>query len=322
MTSALGRGIEQALDNFDMGALVPLPASIPLEPAAFYKDFGYLQHPRLKQPVRELAPYQLKVWKALQESRRVIVVKTHKCGLSTSQMLADFQLSILPSSNPLSSRGYDTLLISQTKDIAKELLRTLRRMILRSKKYSAFLIDRPSEIDEYGSGQVSYQKIMRDEQTKTSVIYLRNPEDETRPSRIIALGADNPGSIESWPNIHHLHISDITATIGDYTQSLNVAITRLANTGGTVVIESIPDFLGSPLNKMFDNPGDFVPITITADEALEAGVIDPAHLASERVRLGPLYEQLYGAKFTTSGSTWYDESLFQYDEAQTEVTTS
>lgn len=75
-------------------------------------------------PVKQLAPYQLKVWRALLDQQRVLVVKTHKCGLSTSQLLADFQLAILPSSNQLSSSGYDTLLISQTKDIAKELLRT------------------------------------------------------------------------------------------------------------------------------------------------------------------------------------------------------
>lgn len=322
MPTNLGRNIDSALDGLNINQYIPLDDNVPFEPTAFYQSLGYLRHPRTKTSVKELAPYQLSVWKALQEHRRVLVVKTHKCGLSTSQLIADFQLSILPTSNPLSSRGFDTLLICQTKDIAKELLRNLRRMILRSPKYSKYLIDKPTEIEEYGS--ISYKAIMRDEQTKTSAIYIRNPEDETRPSRLIALGADNPGSIESWPNIHHIHLSDITATIGDYTQSLNIAITRLANTGGTIVIESIPDYSGSPLHRMFDNPGDFVPIRITADEAVKAGVIDPAFLESERNRLGPLFSQLYGADFMQPGGAWYDENLFQFtaEPEFLEVTTS
>ncbi len=330
MPSSLGRNIDSILDNLDSVVNDTLKVDIrglmlPVDPAEFYKDFGYLKHPRTKQPVTELAPYQIRVWKALHEKGRVLVVKTHKCGLSTSQLLADFQLAILPSSNPLSSRGFDTLLISQTKGIAEELLRNLRRMILKSTKYSAFLIDKPAEIEEFdSSSRISYKAIMRDEKTKTEAIYIRNPEDETRPSRIIALGADNSGSIESWPNIHHIHISDITATIGNYEESLNVAITRLANTNGTMVIESIPDFAGSPLHRMFDNPGSFVPIEITADEALEAGVISQEFLESEKARLGPLYAQYYGAKFMQSGNAWYDESLFEYDDSPDalEVTSS
>ncbi|AFU58300.1 hypothetical protein Ngar_c13620 [Candidatus Nitrososphaera gargensis Ga9.2] len=312
------------MGNIDISQYVMLDDQVPLDPEQFYNSFGHLQHPRTKKPVKELAPYQIKVWKAMLEQRRVLVVKTHKCGLSTSQLMADFQLAVLPSSHPLSTRGYDTLLVSQTKDIAKELLRTLRRMILHSKKYSKYLIDRPTEIEEFGSGHISYQKIMRDEQTKTSVIYIRNPEDETRPSRIIALGADNPGSIESWPNIHHIHISDITATIGDYSDSLNVAITRLANTGGTMVIESIPDFAGSTLHQLYEKyqarqsrlaiGQDFATFEITADEAVAAGVMTPEHLASERERLGPLFPRYYGAKFLSSGNAWYDESLIQYFE--------
>jgi len=317
----MAQGIDKALANFSMSQELPLPRNIPLEPAEFYHDFGYFRHPKTRQPVTELAPYQLKVWRSLHASKRVLVVKSHKVGLSTSQMLADFQLSILPSSNPLSSRGFDTLLISQTKELAKELLRNLRRMILKSDKYSAFLIDKPTEIEEYGN--ISYKAIMRDEQTKTSVIYIRNNEDETRPSRIIALGADNPGSIESWPNIHHVHMSDVVATIGDYSDSLNVAITRLANTNGTIIIETIPDFNGSPLHMMFDNPGDFIPIKITAEEGVAAKVIDPEFLESERQRLGPLYPQLYGADFLQAGNAWYDTELFQYEEDNLwEVTTS
>ncbi len=318
MPSGLGKGLQKALLELDWSEHIPFNDQIPLGPQLFYQDFGLLQHPRTRQPVERLAEYQIKVWNTLLEKKRVLTVKSHKCGLSTSQLMTDFQLAVLPTEHPLSSRGFDTLLISQTKEIAKELLRTLRRMILHSPKYNKYLIDKPTEIEEYGTGHISYKSIMKDEQTKTSVIYLRNPEDETRPSRIIALGADNPGSIESWPNIHHIHMSDIIATIGDYSESLNVALTRLANTNGTIVIESIPDFDGSPLHKMFENPGNFARITITADEAVAAGVITPEHLESEKERLGSLYPQYYGASFLTAGNAYYPTELFHTASQQPE----
>ena len=207
MASQLGRNLESVLKNIQLNDVLPLDDNLPADPSQFYSSFGYLLHPLTTKPVKELAPYQINVWKAVIENKRVIVVKTRKCGLSTSQLLADFQLAILPSSNPLSCRGFDQLVISQTKELAKEHLLSFHRMILRSKKFSRFLMDKPVEIDEENDSHLKYRNVMRDEKSKTAVIYVRNPEDETRPSRIIALGADNQGSIESRPNIHRLNIA-------------------------------------------------------------------------------------------------------------------
>jgi hypothetical protein len=235
----------------------------------------------------------------------------------------DFQLAVLPSSHPMSTRGFDTLVISQTKDLAKEHLRNLRRMILRSKKYAKWLIDKPAELDDSDS----IRSIMRDEKTKTAVIYIRNPEDESSPSRIIALGADNSGSLESWPNIKHIHVSDITATIGDYSESLNVAITRLANTNGTMIIETIPGPAFGPIYEMAQSysgepkTGQFKLFMIPASEGVKHGIISREFLANEKARLGPLYAHYYECDFTSSGNAWYDSDLFEYDtEDTTEVT--
>src|SRR5438132_3576491 len=157
----MGRGIEAALNDINLAEHIPLPddSSIPTDPAKFYADFGYLTHPRTRQPVTELASYQLALWRGLHEYKRVYCLKSNKVGVSTSTLIADFQLAILPSSHPLSCRGFDILVIAQTLPHAAEHLRTLRKLILGSKKYRGFLISKPDEIT------------LRDEVTKINTIY-------------------------------------------------------------------------------------------------------------------------------------------------------
>jgi hypothetical protein len=231
--------------------------------------------------------------------------------------MMDLQLALLPISNPLSTRGYDTLVIAQTKDLAKEHLRTLRQLMMNSPAYSKYLIESPSEIAEFEDDDSisSLRKAMRSEQTKTSVIYVRNPENEKQPSRIIALGLNNPGAILSWRNVKHLHISDATAAQGDYSAGIDNALSRLANTNGTCLIETIPS---GPEGKIYDmhrqykgkewQPGDFKTYEITAEQAVKAGVIDQAFLDSEAKRLGPMYSMYYGAEFTQGSGNIFSNS--------------
>ena len=47
-------------------------------------------------------------------------------------------------------------------------------------------MDKPVEIDEENDSHLKYRNVMRDEKSKTAVTYVRNPEDETRPSTILA----------------------------------------------------------------------------------------------------------------------------------------
>jgi hypothetical protein len=310
LPTALSRNLELAFRDLDLNQGVSFKDSIPTGPEEFYKDFGYLKHPSSGELVKELTEYQYEIWRLFATFKRMLVVKSHKVGLTRSTLLADFQLAVLPSDNPLSCRGFDEIILAQTKDLAVEHLRHLRRAILRSKKYSKYLIDRPTEISEFG--ELSPRAIMRDEKTKTEAIYIHNPDDSTAPTRIIALGADNPGSIESWPNIHPLHISDITATRRDYRESLNIAMSRLANTNGSVILETIPGLPTGPVFEMYDlylpktltgqvHPGDFYVKVVTSDMGVKAGIMTQQFLDSERERDPIAFRRNYQAEFIAMG---------------------
>lgn len=316
MKSAIGRGIEQALADLDLSREMPLPTDIPLEPEAFYQDFGFLKHPETRQPVERLSDYQYRTWRLFLEHRKLLEVKTHRAGESSKWMLVSFQLAVLPSSNRLSTRGFDTMLLAPTKAQAVEILRDFRRRALESKKYNPFIMDKPTEVDL--DEALSSKAILRDEKSKTAAMYIRNPEDPLRPSRIIALGADRAGSLESLPNFKHLHVSDITATYGGYQDALNVALTRIANTNGSVVIETIP---GKPSGQVFDmsrrlrgtSPvkGDFAYVEVTAEDAVAAGVMSREFLDSERKRMTlQEFNAYYMASFdSVTGNTFSTTSI-------------
>ena len=54
MVSQLGKTLQSVLDKIDadqhLPLPLPLPHDVPVSLAHFYRDFGYLQHPRIKQP--------------------------------------------------------------------------------------------------------------------------------------------------------------------------------------------------------------------------------------------------------------------------------
>ena len=202
-----------------------LPRDIPHSPQRFYEDFGLLSHPRTNQPVPKLADVSDRsTWNAGFYHKYRLVVKSQKIGLSTSVLLEDFQHSITD------CIGHELLLIAQTIPHAREHLYTLRRMILQSKKYSPYLISKPTEIE----------LAMRDEVTKVTVIYIHNPDNPRKPTRIIGLGA-NEASIWSWKEVKFIHISDIAVVNKtDYAGVISADLTRLANTDGGMIIETPP----------------------------------------------------------------------------------
>ncbi|MEO9294290.1 MAG: hypothetical protein ABI347_01675 [Nitrososphaera sp.] len=292
MFRQLKREVDAAAGDGDDLARVAIPA----EPGPFYADLGCLPHPRTRRSVVQLAPYQIETWKALLECGRVLVIKSNKIGLSTSTLMVDFQLAVLPSSHPRSCRGYDQLLIAQTIQHAREHLYTLRK--LDSPKYRPWLIVK------------SHDMVLKDEATKVTVLYIRNPENENRPSRIIGLGLNNAGSVLSWKNVKHIHISDPTAAEGDYSHAINAGMTRLANTSGSMVIETVPAGPRGRIYELFQQfnaasggPAAFRVFVIPASEAVKAGVIAQDFLDAERERLGGLYGQYYGAKFVAAGGS-------------------
>ena len=101
-------------------------------------------------------------------------------------------------------------------------------MILNSKKYKPYL----------SSSAPSYY--LPDEVTKVTVLFIHNPDNPSQPTKIIGLGG-NEASIWSFKEVKHIHMSDIAViTKKDYSGVINAAMTRLANTDGTMIIETPP----------------------------------------------------------------------------------
>src|SRR5687767_14479949 len=78
-------------DN-DPSSILPKPIEqieVPLDPQLFYKDFGYLLHPKTGKDVEQLTDYQYRIWNSKTKYR--VVIKSQKVGVSTSALLEDFQ---------------------------------------------------------------------------------------------------------------------------------------------------------------------------------------------------------------------------------------
>jgi len=274
----------------------PLCVNIPSDPDEFYQDFGLLHHPLTQKPVEHLTAYQYQIWRDSKRYKYREVIKSQKVGLSTSALLEDFHHAIT------GCKGKEILIIAQSRDLAKDHLYTLRKMIKGSKKYSQFLIDRPDNF------------LLRDEVTKVMTLYIRNPDDPYNPTRIIGLGP-RPGSIWSWKEVAHIHISDIAAAPSiDDAEIFGAAFSRLANTNGTILIESPPRAPSGMLYEIYENSklkktnsvsGQFKIYEIPATMAVEAGLISQEYLDGERERLGPMYSMYYECDFYNSASTWY-----------------
>jgi len=269
--------------------------SVPTDPKEFYQDMGYPIHDKNDRNVVNLSDYQWEVWNSVFDHRYTCVVKSQKVGITTTVLLADLQLALLPRSHPRSCRGKEILIIGQSIPHAREHLRTLRQLIQRS-KYSEVMRMRP------------IQATLKDEITKVGMLILENPDDPTSPTRFFALGPKE-GGIWSYKKVKHIHVSDIAATdIIDYSPALNAALTRLANTNGTMVIESPPR---GPQGKLYDiwraaverRPDDaspdisFWPIKIPASKAVEAGLIEQSYLDSMKAQMGAAYNNYYEAEF-------------------------
>ena len=271
---------------------------IPLDPQLFYEDFGYLLHPKTGEFVEKLTDYQYKIWKNENNAKYRVVIKSQKVGLSTSVLLEDFQNALTK------CRGKDILIIAQTQNHANEHLRTLKNLILNSEKYRQFLITNQSDL------------LLKEEKSKVSVAYIKNPDNTLKPSRIIALGASET-SVWSWKNVGFIHMSDITASkLVDDSSLFAAAFSRLANTNGEIIVETPPR---RPVGRVYEiyekyyvnkEHSDLFDITIVkAEEAVKAGLITADFLKAERERLGPLYSQFYEAEFLSVGG-----NLFPYED--------
>ena len=300
--------IQEYENEFNL-KLIGLPTDIPQDPDSFYQDFGLLQHPYTKQPVERLTEYQKAVWNDGFRYKYRLVIKSQKVGISTTALMEDFQKAIT------TCKGKEILIIAQDTDHAKDHLYTLRKLISNSKKYSKFLISKPTDL------------LLRDEVTKVMQLFIHNPDNPHKPTRIIGLGGSNPGSIWSWKEVPHIHMSDIAASSRiDDTEVFGAAFSRLANTNGTMLIESPPRAPSGMLYKIYEMSklrkdvdensamSQFKIHEIPAIMAVQAGLITQEFLDAERERLGPTYPMYYECDFYNSSATWYKPEYFEYGD--------
>jgi hypothetical protein len=116
-------------------------------------------------------------------------------------------------------------------------------------------------------------------------------------------------------------MSDIAAVNQkDDSGLLGAAFTRLANTNGTILIESPPRGQRGSVYKIYkqsklhseDPEGDFGKFKtyeVYAREAVAAGLMTQEFLDAEKVRLGVLYGQYYECEFLSASNAWYPEEL-------------
>ena len=256
---------------------------IPENCTDFYNDFGYLTHPKTGEPVEKLADYQIKIWDDRLSSKYRLILKSQKVGITTSVLMEDFQDAVTR------YKGQDILVISQTQYHSNEHLRTLKNLVLNSEKYRRFLITEPSEL------------LLREEKTKVGVAYIKNPDSKYKPTRIIALGASEQ-SVWSWKNIAKIHMSDIAATsMVDDNGLFAAAFSRLANTDGSMIIETPPRGARGRVHAIYEQiqkgESEFSLHIVRAEDAVKHNLITFEFLNAEKIRLGSLYPQYYEAVF-------------------------
>ena len=295
---------------------------IPWQPQKFYEKLGLLMHPASGQPVPKLTAYQVESWLDNFRYKYNLHIKSQKIGLSTSHIMADIQMAMIPTKghkfSEFSTMGYDTLLIAQSYNHSKEHLRTMYEALVMSEEYRDWLVDKPSE------------EMIKTDRTKANFLLLRNPENPARVSRVIGLGPQASG-IWSWKRVKRIHGSDLAAIDQvDDRQMFAAAMSRLANTGGTFTIETPPRGERGTVFKLYKDSkiegsesfeqAKFHVREYPAVLAVQAGLMTEEFLEAERERLGVLYGMLYECKFLNPATTWYPSELFQYDNNPSYVT--
>lgn len=268
---------------------------IPEDPAEFYKDFGYIEHPRTREPIKQLTPYQYKIWNS--KAKTTIVVKPQKTGVTTSCLLQDFQTAITK------GKGRDILIIAQTLGHAIEHIHTLKYLIVNSPKYRKYLITNSKEM------------YFKEEKTKLGAIYIKNPDNPFRPSRIIATPFSVHG-VWSWKNVFRIHMSDVAATETIDDKSVyEAAGTRFASTEGYWLIESPPNGTRNHYFELYEQYKNNLDPTVNVivvdiEEAINNNVVSREFLDAERRRLGHTWFKYYGSSFLeTEGNLFSIDSI-------------
>ena len=273
---------------------------IPEDPQEFYDDFGHLYHSKTGEEVKQLAPYQKRIWE--DKSKYRLIIKSQKIGVTTSVLLEDFQKALT------TCKGKDILLIAQRQETANEHLLRLKTMVINSPKYRKYLITDSADMT------------FKEEKSKMAEVHIRNPDNPKKKTRIIGKGPSE-AALWSWANVAHIHMSDIAANnLKDDSSTFSAAFSRLATTDGTFIVETPPR---GPFKKTFEiyqqslvkekdprlHEAQFSVHHISAQEGVKANVISQSFLDAERIRLGPtLYSQNYECNFISVSGNLFNQA--------------
>lgn len=275
------------------------------DPHLFYRSMGELTHPYTKKKVKHLTPYQYEAWEDILNNDYNIFIKSNRMGISVLCLMALFQNCLMKT-----TAGNEKLVVAQTLQMAKEHLYTLRQMILQSDNFRSTLIMRPGKY------------LLKDEITKVTQLFIHNPYNPARPTRIIGVGVGAATSV-SWKNVDFIYCSDITKAAIDYTEAIDGAFTRLAISRGKFVIETIPR---GPRGKVYTiyqdavkGRNNFKHHKYPIEMAIEAGLVSEEFIEEEKRRLGPFFPEYYGAEFISVGGNVFRPELIQFalDMAET-----
>jgi hypothetical protein len=177
-------------------------------------------------------------------------------------------------------------------------LNTLKQIIAASPKYAKYLITE-SESD------------FKEQKTKVTTLFIRNPNDPHRPSRIIARGFSIT-QLWSWKNIFRIHVSDPSAAeVVDDAPVYAALESRLTNTNGRILYEGPP---AGPFGKFYDyyeefkdgHDPNFKVFTVTIYMARDNGLVTQEFIDTMRVKLGPLFPVTYEASFEAGVGDIFD----------------
>lgn len=305
---------DEFLDELDKSPLDNV--YVPRDPNEFLADFGGLYHPWKKRAdgfpeiVSELTQYQLDAW----GERNTIMVSSNKVGKTTSFSLEDFQSRLFPQ-----HAGRDLILVAQNQRIANEHLLDLKKLVRSSEKYRRFLIERPD------------REMFKEEKSKLATMYIRNPFNYRKPSRIMALGGSEASAF-SWKNVDWIHMSDVSQLpLNNQKLFFGALFSRLANTNGIAKIETIPSgkagevwriwnacYFGQSMEQTedlaedeYDFSSTFKPVKVTIYDAVEAGLVQMDYVNKMKAILDEYtFRQLFMAEFVEVENAWYNESMF------------
>jgi hypothetical protein len=301
---------------------------IPDDPQQFYTDLGYLKIPNSGKLSPRLTDYQIQIWNDLMLYKWLLIIKGNKIGVSTICLDYIFHLALTD------CKGYQILIMAQDFESAAEHLDNLAVRILKSDKYRKYLRTK-SPIKE-----------RKNKVTNSSKLIIENFDDPYSPTEIIAVGSSTGKSV-SWKNVKCVYISDITRSQTKYDHSFIGAMSRLANTDGYLLVETIPSeqpegiiyeiYENSMLQILKDqkresgntehlSPEVILDTSKTAEYidlfrvremptqmAVPFGLVEQEWLDKQRRILGEArYLLYYGAKFIAGGSNLFSSEDIDY----------